>query len=182
MENQDNQNQNIGEKQNPLARFVGSLKDARPKVNQWFQETAGRPLKKRDKILIGVLVIIFLFVFYVALDANKYKAMVRVIEGQGRVGVNPTAESIDFGDLSRGTSAVRRVDLKNATFMPVYVMIWKTGLISDLMKIDKNFFTLKPGASEKIEFSAYMPASAEIDKEYNGRVYLFKIPTLWLLR
>ena len=175
-----NQEQGSGNKQNPLSRFGGSLQGVGPKVGQFLEKTAGRPLKKRDKILIGVLVVVFLFVFYVVLDANKYRAMVHVIEGEGKVGVNPTAEAIDFGDLSRGTSAVRRVDLKNGTFMPVYVMIFKTGSVSDLMKIDRNFFKLKGGDQTKIEFSIYMPASAEIDKTYSGRVYLFKIPTFGL--
>jgi hypothetical protein len=127
-----------------------------------------------------ILIIIFLFVFYVILDANKYAAQVRVIEGQAKVGVNPTAESLDFGDLSRGTSAVRRVNLENGTVMPIYVMIFKTGVIGDLMDINKNFFRLEPRSSTKIDFTTYMPASAEIGQEYRGRVYLFKVPTFGL--
>ena len=175
-----NQEQGSGNKQNPLSRFGGALQGAGPKVGQFLEKTAGRPLKKRDKILIGVLIVVFLFVFYVVLDANKYRAMVHVIEGEGKVGVNPTAEAIDFGDLSRGTSAVRRVDLKNGTFMPVYVMVFKTGGVSELMQIDQNYFKLAPHSETKIEFLVYMPASAEIDKTYSGRVYLFKIPTFGL--
>ena len=175
-----NQEQGSGNKQSPLSRFGGALQGAGPKVGQFLEKTAGRPLKKRDKILIWALVIVFAFVFYVVLDANKYKAMVRVIEGAGKVGVNPTTESLDFGDLSRGTSAVRRVDLQNGTFMPVYVMIWKMGSISDLIDIDQNNFRLAPNSGTKIEFATYIPASAEIDGNYTGRVFLFKIPTFGL--
>ena len=68
-------------------------------------------MKRGEKILAVVLVIVFLFVFYIALDANKYQATVHVIEGEGKVGVNPTTERLDFGDLSPGTSAIRRVDI-----------------------------------------------------------------------
>ena len=165
-----------GQKVNPLAYFSKGGE----KVSKLVEKAAGRPLKRWDKILLVLIIIVFLFVFYVVLDANKYKAMVRVIEGEGKVGVNPTTESLDFGDLARGTSAVRRVDLQNGTFMPVYVMIWKIGGISDLMDIDKNNFKLNPNSGTKIEFATYIPASAVIDSNYTGRVFLFKIPTFGL--
>src|SRR3989344_9346822 len=71
----------------------------------WHRLT-GEPLKMWEKIVGVILALVFLFVFYVVLDANKYRATVHVIEGQGRVGVNPTTELLDFGDLSPGTSAV----------------------------------------------------------------------------
>ena len=152
------------------------------RFGKWFERSAGRPLKARDKIIGVILVVVFLFIFYVTLDANKYRAMVHVVAGEGKVGINPIAESLDFGDLSRGTSAVRKVDIKNNISMPMYVMVWKTGSISDLEKMSNNFFVVKPHGEEKIEFTAYIPASAEVDKIYSGRVYLFKIPTFWLIR
>ncbi len=141
---------------------------------------AGRVLKQWEKIFLGILLVIFLFIFYLVLDANKYPALVRVIEGEGKVGVNPTDHALDFGDLSRGTSAVRRVNMVNGTFMPMYVMMFKTGSISDLIDIDKNFFRLAPGEETKIEFLSYIPASAPIDANYTGRIFLFKIPTFGL--
>lgn len=134
-------------------------------------------LKQWEKAVSIVCAIIILFLFYVTLDANKYQAVVRVVEGEGRVGVNPTTERLDFGDLSRGTSAVRTVTVKNGTVMPMYVVMVKTGNISDLVDIDTNYFKLMRGAEQKIEFQTYIPASAAIDTAYSGRVYLFKIPT-----
>jgi len=89
-------------------------------------------------------------------------------------------QALDFGDLARGTSAVRRVDLQNGTFMPMYVFMIKTGSISSLIKIDKNNFRLNPHEQTKIEYTVYMPASAEVDSTYDGRVYLFKVPTFGL--
>ena len=53
-------------------------------------------LRLIDKIVLAILLIVFLFAFYVTLDANKYRALVQVVEGEGRVGVNPTAEALDF--------------------------------------------------------------------------------------
>ncbi|MEK9150907.1 MAG: hypothetical protein AAB411_02375, partial [Patescibacteria group bacterium] len=114
--------------------------------------------------------------FYITLDANKFKATVHVVEGESVIGLNPTTERLDFGDLSRGTSAVRRVEVKNDIPLSTYVVMFKTGEISDLIDISKNFFRLKPREETKIEYSVYMPASAETDKIYDGRVYLFKIP------
>ncbi len=135
------------------------------------------PLRRRDKIIIGVIIVIFLFVFYVMLDANKYRAVVHIVEGRSKVGVNPTSERLDFGDLAQGTSMIRRVEIQNGTPIPMYIMIFKIGSISDLIDIDKNFFRLAPRSTEKIEFAMYIPASAQVDADYTGRVYLFKIPT-----
>lgn len=148
------------------------------KVKSPRQDTRKR-LSFGEKIVGAIAIIFVLFVFYVALDANKYRATVHIIEGEGRVGVNPTTESLDFGDLSRGTSAVRRVEITNGTFIPVYVIAMRFGSITDLMELDQNFFVLPGGVSEKIEFSVYMPASAPVGDTLNGRVFLFKIPGPW---
>ena len=150
-----------------------------PQPSRW-ERMGGRPLKPAEKVVAIILVVIFAFVFYLVIDANKYQAFVKVIEGEGRAGINPTTEALDFGDLSRGVTAVRRVDIKNNTPMPMFVMVFKTGSIADLMDLSKDNFKLAPRAETKIEFSTYIPASAEIDRIYRGRVYLFKIPTFGL--
>src|SRR3989344_1810913 len=143
--------------------------------SRWWEEITGEPLKIWEKVLGVVLLIIFLFIFYIMLDANKFKATVHVVEGESVIGLNPTTEKLDFGDLSRGTSAVRRVEVKNNIPFSTYVLMFKTGEIGSLIDISKNFFRLKPREETKIEYSVYMPASAEIDKTYDARVYLFKI-------
>ena len=133
-------------------------------------------LTKGGKILVIILAVFFLSIFYITLDANKYKATVHVIEGEGKVGVNPTTELLDFGDLSPGTSAVRRVDIQNGTAIPMYVAVARFGNISELMKLDRNYFVVPGHSGAKIEFSVYMPASVTIDETMNGKVILFKIP------
>ena len=146
------------------------------RIRGWWSNVTHVPMNTREKVTAAIMIIVFLFAFYLALDANKYRALVHVIAGEGKVGINPTADALDFGDLSRGTSAVRRVDLTNNTPIPMYVMILKVGSISDLMKVDKNFFTVGAHASTTIEFTVYMPASASTDSDYTGRVLLFKVP------
>ena len=130
------------------------------------------------KILVTVVALVFLFVFYISLDANKYRATVRVIEGEGAVGVNPTTELLDFGDLSLGTMAARRVTINNDTPLKMFVSAVKTGDIAGIMDMDRNNFTLMPREKETLEFTVSMPASAGVGDTLDGRVYLFKIPRL----
>lgn len=151
------------------------LRNLKESIKYWWIN-----LKILQKTIVILLIIIFLFIFYIVLDANKYQSVVHIIDGEGKVGVNPTDERLDFGDLSRGTSAARTVLIKNGTFIPMYIVIVKTGVISELTKIDKNYFKLEPRKEQKIEFSTYIPASAKVDDNYQGRVYLFKIPTFGL--
>ena len=131
------------------------------------------------KIGTVIIIAVFVFVFFVTLDANKYRATVRVIEGEGKVGINPTALALDFGDLSRGTAAVRKVTIDNRTSIPMFIMVAETGEISSLVELNKNFFRLPGNETAQIEFSLYMPASAEIGANYTGRVYLFKVPVFF---
>lgn len=153
----------------------------------WIEKQAGRPLKTSDKVIGVILIICFLFVFYVVLDANKYGMQVLIIEGEGKVGVNPTSESLDFGDMSKGTTAVRVVTIKNGTFMPMQVMVWKMGSLSELVDIsDKatgqegNYFKLQPDTEMKVDFAASMPASVVPGQKFTGRVFIFKVPTFGL--
>ena len=142
----------------------------------WWERKTGEKLKVSEKIAGIIFLVIFLLVFYVTLDANKYAAVVRAIEGEGKVGINPTTERLDFGDLSRGTSAVRTVTVKNDTPMPFFVTVVRMGEIRGLTKMEKNNFVLHKGEEQQLNFTVYMPASAEIDHIYKGRVFVFKIP------
>jgi len=135
-------------------------------------------LTKGEKFITLLLLFVFLFVFYVTLDANKYRATVLVIEGEGKIGVNPTDQALDFGDLSPGTSGIRRVEVANNTGISMYIISVELGDITDLMEVNKNFFTLPPKTTERLEYSVYMPASAPIGERLDGKVWLFKIPTL----
>lgn len=146
-----------------------------PKMSWWERKT-GSKLKTSEKIWGAAFLIIFLFVFYVTLDANKYAAQVKTIEGEGKVGINPTTERLDFGDLSRGTASVRTVSIKNETGVPFFVTVFKTGSIRSLMKLQRNNFILREGEEAQLEFSTYMPASADIGHLYTGRVFIFKVP------
>jgi len=134
-----------------------------------------------EKILKAVVLFVILIFVWVGIVqyfvADKYDALVGVqAEGEG-IGVNPTTEELDFGDLPKGDNLMRFVTIENSGEMDIYVKIVKTGNISDLIKINKNNFVLSPGDSTKIGFLLEMPISANKEK-YKGKVIIFKLPKL----
>lgn len=147
------------------------------KLQHTLEVAAGK--KRSWKKIIGWLILVIIAVIAAVqyVNAAKYQAQVQVIN-EDRIGVNPTGERLDFGDLPRDKSAVRTVILQSKGNTGAYVMVWKFGAISDLMKVSKNYFTLKPHTTEKLEFSTYVPNSAEF-KYYKGRVIIFQIPKVW---
>lgn len=134
--------------------------------------------KKNTLLTIIVLAAVW-FASVQLLAADRYQAVVNVIEGADIVGVNPSAERLDFGDLSRDTGASRFVNLKNPGKRAKTIWVVKLGKIAELMKIDKSAkFTLRPGEEVKVEFSLKIPVSAPLGK-YQGRVMIFKWPKVF---
>lgn len=130
------------------------------------------------KIIWGIIgVLVFIVVVQIAV-ADKYKAQVLVIEGEKKVGVNPTTESLDFGDLTGGASAVRYINL-NAGGINTIIYVWKFGSIAELIELDDNNFVLKKDDKKRLELNLYMPPSAPIGTKYDGHVWIFKIPKIW---
>jgi len=153
-----------------------------PNVSVKNELISSTPVKKRSKLklvlwAILALVIILLLVQYT--NAAKYEALVQVID-EDRIGVNPTSERLDFGDLPKDKDAIRTVSLQNQSSykMPSYVIVWERGEISDLMRVSKNFFTLDPGQTQRLDFTVHVPSSAEF-KYYKGSVVIFQIPKIW---
>ncbi len=149
--------------------------------NDLSQATA-RGGKKRSwgKIItwvIVLLVLMFLAVQYI--NAARYEALVQVI-AEDKIGVNPTGERLDFGDLPRDKDAVRTVSLENASPYKAksYILVWKRGEIADFMRVEPNNFTLEPGQNTKLEFTVHVPNSAEF-RYYKGKVIIFQIPKFW---
>ena len=128
-----------------------------------------------------VLFVALVFIWIVAVQyfaADKYSMIVKVQEEGKGIGVNPTAEELDFGDVPKGDNLMRFVTIENGGEADVYVKIIKTGGISDLIEINRNDFVLSPGDNVRIEFLLEMPISAD-KKEYKGKVMIFKLPKLF---
>lgn len=139
------------------------------------------PKKKTLGKTIGyiILVLILLLVGVQYFNAARYEAQVQVIE-EDRIGVNPTDQRLDFGDLPRDKNAKRVVTLTNNSPYRVksYVIVWTRGEISDFMNVNPNFFTLEPGIEAKVEFGLHIPNSAEY-RYYKGKVVIFQLPKIW---
>ena len=136
--------------------------------------------KKRPwgKIIVWVIVIVIVIVGAVQyLNAAKYQALVQVIK-EDKIGVNPTGDALDFGDLPHDKDAIRTVTLESKGNTASFIMVWKFGDISDLVKVDKNYFTLSPHSTQKLEFTVHVPNSAEV-RYYSGKVVIFQIPKIW---
>ena len=130
------------------------------------------------KILIGIGVLIVLVLAVQVVNAAKYKMVVNVVEGENVMGINPMADKLDFGDLSRNNGMTRYVTMKSGGGASTYIMIWKIGGISDLVKLSKNHFVLESGEEVKLAFEISIPPSAQI-KKYSGWTIIFRIPKVW---
>ena len=128
-----------------------------------------------------ILIIIALIVFTLAvwmINAGKYSMVVNVVEGENVMGVNPTTERLDFGDLSQNNGMTRYVNLQSGGRISTYIMAFKFGEIADLITLSDNFFTLKGGEEKQLGFAIHIPPSAEI-RQYKGWAIVFRIPRLF---
>jgi cold shock CspA family protein len=164
MENQENTNQTK----------EAATETSKPAATDMNKRSFG----SGKKIMWGVIIFIVLIIVVQIMIADKYKMQVQVIEGEKKVGVNPTTEMLDFGDLSADTSATRLITMK-AGGMDTFVHISTLGGAAELVKVSENNFTMKSGDEKKIEFAMYMPKSAPKGKWYKGNVLIFKIPKFW---
>jgi len=129
-----------------------------------------------SKIKIVLLVAVCALAFFVLSQivmADKYQAVVNIKEGKHVMGVNPTSEVLDFGDLSKGAEASRKITLENKGSNKISVKVLIFGEISGMIKIDKKNFVIKPGEKEEINFGLIAPPSSEA-KKYKGSVWIFK--------
>lgn len=134
---------------------------------------------RKHTILLVLVMVVVWFVGVQLMAAERYAAVVNVVEGVDKVGVNPTADRLDFGDLSRDTGASRFVTLQNNGKVSKQIWIVKTGSLAELMKIDRgSWFALKPGEQAKIEFNVKIPSSAPYQK-FDGTVIIFKWPKVF---
>ena len=128
-----------------------------------------------------ILLIIFIIAWFAVVQyiaADKYEAVVKVMEEGGKIGVNPMTDRLDYGDLPKGNTSTRFVTIENGGKMNVYVVIFKYGEIAELIRINRNNFIIESGEKEKVEFSLEMPISA--NKEgYEGKVLIFKLPKVF---
>lgn len=132
--------------------------------------------RNRSKSLFYALAVIAMaIIFSQLINASKYDMTVNVKDGENIMGINPTQDKLDFGDLSRNNGMTRYISLKSDGEVSTYVAVLQLGEISDLVKPDKNFFVLSSGEEVRLAFEINIPPSAEI-KKYSGKVWIFRLP------
>ena len=119
--------------------------------------------------LVGILILVQVMV------ASKYRAVFRVVEEGQPVGMNPTTERLDFGDLPKGTTAIRSIALENSGRYKIWVKVLKFGGISEILTVSQASFILEPSQEQKLSFQVKLPVSAD-KPEYKGWIWIFKIP------
>ena len=134
--------------------------------------------KKLIKIIIYTIALLLIWITAIQyISADKYEAVVNVLEQNEKVGINPTSDRLDYGDLPKGKRLSRSIVIENNGNINIYVIVLKTGSISEIIKISRNNFVLNSGDKEKIELPLELPISADKNK-YDGRIIIFKIPKL----
>jgi len=126
-------------------------------------------------VLLGIGVVAAIFAIVQFINAAKYEMVVNVVEGENVLGLNPTTERLDFGDLSRNNGIARQISIENGGGMDIFVAAFKFGELASLVKLDRNFFVLKPGEEAQISLEVSIPPSAETRK-YDGRIWVFRLP------
>lgn len=129
-------------------------------------------------IALALLLSLVLTVSVEIAAAQRYHVAVRVTEG-GALGINPLDDSLDFGDMPRGTGQTRFVTLTNGGDRPAYIVVLALGSARSLIKIDRTRFQLKGGETVQLGFEMKVPPSARV-KGYSGTVHIFRFPYIAL--
>lgn len=145
------------------------------------KQSSLKPKKKMSKVKLIGIIIVLVIIWFLAIQimaAETYEMVVNVKDEENIMGVNPLAERLDFGDLSRELGSTRFVSLNNGSGGDRYILVWKRGEISDMVTLSKNNFVLEPGEEIKLEFTINIPPSAEA-RIYKGKATIFRWPKLF---
>lgn len=138
---------------------------------------AAQAPKRSKKKLIGfiVLLVIVWLIAAQVLAADRYEAVVNIVEGENKIGINPTEERLDFGDLTRTNGQSRFISVKNNGRMGKYVLAFKTGSIADIMTIKESSVSIAEGEEKRLEFTVFAPVSTPLGN-YRGTIWVLKLP------
>lgn len=136
-----------------------------------------QPRTRRRWALYALLFVLALFVLFEWRATTTYSSQVIVIQRTDVliVGINPTTERMDFGDLTQGSSQVRPLVLENSGVLPWRVSIIVMGEIGQFIQISDAFFTLDRGETKNVDFTLILPPNAAPGK-YSGRVLVLRVP------
>ena len=137
-------------------------------------------MKKRYIVLIAVGVVLVLAATFFAQALTIYPAQVIAREKGEPIGIAPFTDRVDFGDVPQGATIAKMITLENEGSVHNYIRVFIIGSIGALVEVEPSSLTLEEGESQDIVLRLTMPASAEPEKKFSGRVIILRLPkALW---
>lgn len=129
---------------------------------------------------IAVVIIVFILVVLAGVlipFTTSYSSQVIAVEAGGSIGINPSTDRIDFGDMPSGTSVAKAVTLESGGDSSASIRIFIIGGIGSLIKVEPSTsFKMEPGESQQVIFRLSMPATAVPGTKFSGRIFILRLP------
>ena len=111
--------------------------------------------------------------YYKKIIVSEFDMDAEIVES-GNVGLNVDTDAIHFGIVPRDGGATRHINLTNSEEYGVFIYIEKDdSLLSSIVRINPNYFTLEGNGKEKIDVSVSVPDDFE-SGNYTGHVKVIK--------
>ena len=137
-------------------------------------------MKKRYIALIAVGVVLVLAIAFFVQATTIYSSQVIAKPKGDAIGMAPFTDRVDFGDIPQGQAVTKELILENEGTVANSIRIFIIGGIGGFIDIDPASFSLEPGESQNVKLRLTMPATAEPEKKFSGRVIILRLPkTIW---
>jgi len=134
-------------------------------------------MKKRYVVLVAVVFVLVLAGTFFGRATTIYSAMVVAKAAGEPIGMAPFTDRVDFGDVPQGESTTKGITLENEGENDNSIKVFITGSISSLVDIKpSSSFTIAAGEIKEIRLRLRMPASAEPETKFTGRIFILRLP------
>ncbi len=133
-------------------------------------------MKKQYIYLMAAAVLVILAAVILAQALTIYPSQVIAKAAGDPIGIAPFTDRVDFGDVPLGMTVSKEISLENKGSVPNYILVFVTGSIGSLVKVEPSSLTLEEGESQDITLQLTMPASATPEKKFSGRVFILRLP------
>jgi hypothetical protein len=133
-------------------------------------------IKKSYIALIALGILLLLAVTFLFQALTIYDTQVIVKAAGEPLGMAPFTDRIDFGDIPQGEAIGKTLIMENEGAVPNQVVVFVIGNIGDLVTVNPSSVSLEPGEKVEVDFDLSMPASAEPEKKYTGKVFVLRLP------
>lgn len=127
-------------------------------------------MKIKNNILSAILItaLSLLLILSLVSPVSKETIPTKFIAGENP-GFDLTPGQLNFGKITPGSSATRKVNITNNFDSPTITKIKSSGAASDYIIVSENNFILGPNESKEITFSCFPDPDLEF-KEYTGKI------------